>query len=304
MPSPFKSIGNAVRNHPVIVASWAATAGVLLGGFVTVQVLAPDRPVEKIGPGTAVAESKSEPKPAAEPVASAGTEQTTGQDVASTRCEQQTWPHLSSDCLDAMGDKNRAARVITTDRIDPPAVAPAAPKPADPVPVKPAVAAAPIPPATSPAAAVAETPKKKPEPAPASTVFAAPEGAPDKLATGAESVPAASAEKVEKKEAKQERKKHKRKARPEPKFIEPAEDEDGERAVAVDSSDDEVVDNRRTARVSRAERRRTVERRIVPRDADDEDGPFTDGRGERGERVIVIRRGGGGLFGNLFGGFD
>ena len=37
-------VRDGVRNHPVMVATTAATIGVLLGGFITVEALAPVKP--------------------------------------------------------------------------------------------------------------------------------------------------------------------------------------------------------------------------------------------------------------------
>ena len=41
---------------------------------------------------------------------------------ASTDCDQQTWPHLSRACMEEMRGKNRAPRVISTDKLDKPTV--------------------------------------------------------------------------------------------------------------------------------------------------------------------------------------
>ena len=58
MPSAsrFSSLRHTVRNHPVVVASSAASVGVLLGAFVAVQLLATPQPrvdsaaVRRVGP--------------------------------------------------------------------------------------------------------------------------------------------------------------------------------------------------------------------------------------------------------------
>ena len=116
MPSenPFTSPRDTVRSHPVIVASWAATAGLLLGGFVTLKVLAPE-PAAKIGTVQAAVETKPAPKPVAETTGSAPSEQAV---ASSTDCDHQTWPNLSRVCMEAMRGKNCPPRVVSTDKLD------------------------------------------------------------------------------------------------------------------------------------------------------------------------------------------
>ena len=107
MPSAnrFALVRETVRNHPVIVASWAATAGILLGGFVTLKVMAPEPRAEKIGTTHAAIETKAAPKPVAETIGSAPS----AESAASTDCDKQTWPYLSSACMEAMRGKNRGS---------------------------------------------------------------------------------------------------------------------------------------------------------------------------------------------------
>ena len=99
MPSArrFAFLRDTVRNHPVIVATTAATGGVLLGAFVAVQLLATPQPRadsawrslqwNQVAPKP-VDETKPAPKPVAETTGSAPT----GESVASADCDQQTWP--------------------------------------------------------------------------------------------------------------------------------------------------------------------------------------------------------------------
>jgi len=74
MPSAsrFASLRDTVRNHPVVVASSAASVGVLLGAFVAVQLLATPQPRadSAAAPQAAVA-SKGEAKPVPETTGSA-----------------------------------------------------------------------------------------------------------------------------------------------------------------------------------------------------------------------------------------
>src|SRR5947207_7682293 len=88
MPSAkrFALLRQTVRNHPLIVASSAASAGVLLGAFVAVQLLATPQPRidSAAAPQTALA-SKGEAKPMPETTGSAPSSDQT----ASADCEQQ-----------------------------------------------------------------------------------------------------------------------------------------------------------------------------------------------------------------------
>jgi hypothetical protein len=260
----FAFLRDTLRNHPVIVASTAATAGVLVGAFVAVQLLdtPQPRPVSVPAP-QAAAETKAAPKPVAETTGSAPT----GETVTSAECEQQTWPYLSRACIAEMRIKNRM-RLISTDRLDKPTVA-AIEAPAPAAEIKPASPASAMPtpaPAAAPVAA-------------AVAVFAAPESSPAALTAGAQdaqALPRAAAKPEAKKETgREKRERIAKKSKKKPKFktkIPPrpeAEDDDG--SVASVRSDDRA----------------------------DYDIPSYDGRGQR--RVTVIRRGGGGVFESLFG---
>jgi hypothetical protein len=293
MPSAnrFAFVRETVRNHPGIVASWAATAGILLGGFVTLKVMAPEPRVEKIGTTHAAIETKAAPKSVAETTGSAPSAET----VASTDCDKQTWPYLSRACMEAMRGKNREPRVVSTDTLDKPTIsaiesptpAPPAeqPKPADPPPSAPVVAS------TAPAATA--------EPATAAPTAVEVDPVP---VAKAEEKPSPPADQKEAKQEKHERfaKKAKRKLKFDPKAEPKAQpkdqSDDGDGDVASAEADDRPSEGR-IAR-GRADRRRIVERWTER----DYNVPSTDGRGDR--RVTVIRRdNGGGIFGNLFGGF-
>ena len=110
MPSAnrFAFVRDTVRNHPVIVASWAATAGILLGGFVTLKVHGSrSRAPAKIGTAQAAAEAKAGAE-ARRGDHRLGAER--GESVASTDCDKQTWPYLSRACMEAMRGKEPRRR--------------------------------------------------------------------------------------------------------------------------------------------------------------------------------------------------
>lgn len=228
---PLGSFG-LLRNHPVIVASGAAAAGVLLGAFVAVQVLATP---EKTAAGAALPQAAAEPRPAppiAETTGSARVAEPARSDVSAGGCDEQTWPDLTRGCM-----KNGGARVD-----DFPArhdVARSAAPPVQPV------AAASDPPATASRA-----------PAPVAAAAAQPDQAAAKPQP--KQKPKRVARKYQHKPAKREY------------------DGDGSNAYARDDR--------------RYDRARRVVQRYDRRDADDGD-----------RRVTVIRRGGGDLFGGLFG---
>ena len=117
----------------------------------------------------------------------------------------------------------------------------------------------------------------------------------------AEDKPSQPADQTEAKQEKHERvaKKAKRKPKAEPKAQPKDESNDDDDHVASADADDRPSDDRvRRSTRGRADRRRIVERWTER----DYNVPSTDGRGDR--RVTVIRRdNGGGIFGNLFGGF-
>jgi hypothetical protein len=300
MPSAsrFSSLRHTVRNHPVVVASSAASVGVLLGAFVAVQLLATPQPradsaaAPQAGiaskPQAAVA-SKMEVKPAeAKPAP-----ETTGSAPASDRtasvdCERETWPHLSRPCMEEMQSKHRT-RVISTDKLDKSTVAaieatsptrpeskPAAPAVADAKPVSPSPS-----PSLSPVGLAAAP----------SAVFAAPDPSPTAL-TSTASQPAADTE-----AKKEKRVATKSKRKPKAPAIQESDDDDT--SVASNASDDRVSDERTRRRDDRSDRR-IDRRRIVERWTEREyDVPASNGDGRR--RVTVIQRGGGGLFESLFG---
>src|SRR2546421_6090358 len=146
MPSArrFAALRDTVRNHPVIVASSAASVGVLLGAFVAVQLLPTPQPgADSTAAPQAALATKAEalaPKGDAKPAP-----ETTGSAPSSDRatsvdCEQETWPYLSRPCMEEMQSKYRT-RVISTDKLDQPTIkaieasppAPSRSKPATPV---------------------------------------------------------------------------------------------------------------------------------------------------------------------------
>jgi hypothetical protein len=293
MPSAnrFVFVRETVRSHPFLIASWAAMGGILLGGFVTLKMIQPEPRGEKVGPAQAVAQSSPAPKPVAETTGSAS-----AGGSAAADCDHQTWPNLSRACIDAMQAKNRAPRVVSTDHLSKPtvsAIEAPAPSPSA-TPPTPAPVTAETTPVTSPAPA---------NPAPAAAVFAAPESSPGALVgkAKAEENPPQPADQKEAKQEKHERvaKKAKRKPKVEPKTQprdESSDDDDhvanvDDQTMVSDDPDDRVVRGR-------IDRRRVVERRP----AREYDVPAEDGSGDR--RIMVIRRdNGGGIFGNLFGGF-
>src|SRR5262245_28126223 len=131
--SPFAPPRSGLlRRHPFIIATGAATAGVLLGGYVAVQLLGTP---EKQGPGVKpVQAAVVQPKPAAPPIAettgSAPTESAAAPaiaptNVATTDCSRQTWPNLTRDCM-----KNGGERVTPSDKPDRPATTASNPPPA------------------------------------------------------------------------------------------------------------------------------------------------------------------------------
>jgi hypothetical protein len=276
MPSA-NFLREAVRNHPVVVATTAATAGVLLGGFVAVQLLAVPEKTKADGatPPQVTAETKPVAKPVAETNGSASS-------VAATDCEQQTWPYLSRACMEELRRRNPAPRVVSTDKPgvieSQPATPPVESKPMLASPIKPAVAA------TAPPDVAVSTPPADPAPVAAPAVAAS-----TAEAVQPDSKPDAKAEDKQKRQAKKTKRKPKPAVKPDP------QDDEENRNVASSDSDDE--DGRGADR--RAERRPGRSGRIVERwtereyDVDSEDG------GRR--RVTVIRRNRGGPFENLFG---
>jgi hypothetical protein len=297
MPSARRSLRDGVRSHPVIVALSAASAGVLLGGFVAFQLLASPQPrVDSAAAQAPVAaktevasktETAPEPKPPAETTGSAPA----GERTASTDCDRETWPYLSPPCVEEMRSKHRT-RVISTDKLDTATInalqAPSAAPPAEPKPAAPAVAD------TKPVSTPPVNRAAAPSPA-----LAAPEQ-PAATATPPARVTSTAPPPRSKPSADTEAKKEKRiatKSNRKPKLEthaparQESDDDDGETPVASSTSGSRVADDRSSRRVDR--------RRIVERWTErDYDVPAYTGDG--GRRVTVIRRGGGGLFGDLF----
>jgi hypothetical protein len=271
-----------------MVATTAAACGVLLGGFVMVEVFAPAKPrPDSSGTAQAAAESKAVPKPAAETTGSAPADES----VASSDCDRQTWPNLSRICMEELR-KNRATRVVSTDKLDKATVSAieaqpqandetklAAPALWDPSMTSPEPIAAPAAPIVT-----ASAPTEAAETAPSPPAVASPAPAAEPPAQ------AAAAAEAKLKHAKKS--KHS-KPRAKPRL-------DGEdRAVATNDADDRATDER-PDRSRRDERRPDRSRRVVDRWTErDYDVPNEDGRGRR--QVTVIHRGGGGFFENLFG---
>jgi hypothetical protein len=282
----FAYLRETVRNHPAIVASTAATAGVLLGGFVAVQLLGTSQPFANgISKPQAVAEIKA--APVAETTGSA----VAGNDgVASAGCEAQTWPYLSQVCTKEYRSRHHAARVVSSDKLDKQMIEAIESKPAEIPSGSPLAAPAPWAPAVASVAPLAPAAL-----APAAS-SAAPESPPTAVAaTDTEASPAlAASQATAKNEAKEKHAANKTKRRPKAERKKPEFDDDDD-AVATAYSDER--DDGPVADIRHDRTRRIVERG-TERDYDVPD----EGRGPR--RVMVIRRGGGGLFGNLFGGYD
>ena len=253
----FAGLRQTVRSHPVIVATTAATGGVLLGAFVMFQVFVPTHP--QSGPVQAAVGSKTESKTTPETT----TPTTTGAAVAGDNaadCDQQTWPNLSRTCMEQIREKNRAARVVSTER--PPVAAiekveAVGSNPVTSAPVAPAMASV-APPAEPAVGAVPVA-----DPAPVAAAFAPPE----------EPQPAAKTQ--------PKPKKVKSKTKAEPRAV-AKRDVDSDDASAVASNDDDDRD-------VRAERRPDRSRRIVERWTErDYNVRADDGDGQR--RITVIRR--------------
>jgi hypothetical protein len=287
--------GRLFRNHPLLVATTAASGGVMLGAYVAFQIFA--APVEQRGAG--------QPAPL-QPVAQANAgdtkapaiAETTGSapardDVAADRCEGQTWPNLTRNCMEQMRSRT-PTRTVTTDRVENPApqmrTAPQAPS-GTAVANAPAIAPAPeAAPESGPAAQPANT-QTAAAPAPAAEPAAATANPPEAV-----------------KSVKRKVKEAKRKAK------NPKSEQGDNRALAYAPNgdrDDEQQFDRNDRRSLRAEDRdgrfdRSRRERVIVRGEDDDDGDRVSERGDR--RVIVIRReresggfGGGGIFGSLFG---
>jgi hypothetical protein len=299
----FAFMRDTVRSHPFLIASWAAMGGILVGGFVTLKMLQPESRAGKLGPAQVVAEARPAPKPVAETTGSAPA----GESAAAVDCDHQTWPYLSRVCMEAMQAKNRAPRVISTDNLDKstvsaieaptPSAATSTTSPAAPPPPTPAPVTAVTTPVASPAQAI---------PAPTGAVAVAPQSAPGAVVSKAQAEEKPS-QPADQKEAKREKhEKHERvakKAKRQPKVdpqVQPRDESNDEDDRVANADDQATVSDPSDVRIvrGRADRRRIVERRP----AREYRVPAEDGSGDR--RIMVIRRdNGGGIFGNLFGGF-
>jgi len=310
MASSKGLLRETVRNHPLIVASTAATAGLLLGGLFSMQLLDTSQPRAGSTAAPLAATEIKAGKPAPETSGSASA----GERVVSSECGRQTWPYLSRDCMEEYRRTHRAARVVSTDKLDKQTVDsienPKAPADlAAPAPWSPAVASTdPLTPeSVVPIASVPASAATGIEPTPASTAKTSPPtptpsqavvtnedeasvNREEKAAAKSEEKTAAKGEEKEKHAAKKARRKPKseRRAPPSP---DADDDSDDGTVTAAYSDDDEPV------ATTRRERPRIVRRGP----ARDYDGPGEDDGGRR--RVIVIHRDRGGLFGSLFGGF-
>jgi hypothetical protein len=255
---------------PLIIATTAATAGVLLGGFVVVQLLGtPSKQDDAGNPARAAVEAQAPPSVAPPHIA-----ETTGSGsadtVAAKDCDQQTWPNLTRNCIKNGAAVASTAATQTTDSAA-----------ADAKPAAPPIASVPVNTADAPAA-VHQEPK-----AASASVTAAVDPKP---APAAEVKPAAeqTAEKADAK-TKHVAKKSKRKAKESSRKPAKELDDEDNASFADNASDD------------RADRRSRRSPRIVERWTErDYDVPDDDGYGRR---HVVIRRGYDRPFGGLFGGF-
>lgn len=291
-----------IRNHPVIVASSAATAGVLMGGFVAVQLLATPAKVD-VGATPPASQATVNTKPAPPPPIAETTESApaappASDTVAAADCDKQTWPNLSRECM-----KNGGTRVSSTDRRDKatggaieasaphgdaakPATAPAAPPataPATTVATPPPAVTTAIahnPPSASPA--MPEQPAKTAAVTPESAMNTAPAAKSDPVVQPASAAARPNSKSKPKSKYAAKKSKHK-----------PAkqefDDDNGIDAVASEDSDERGSNLR-----DRRDRSRRVVQRWIERDYGDDDGP---------RRTVVIRRGDG-IFGTLFGNDD
>jgi len=284
-PGPFSFL----RNHPVLLASGAASTGVLLGAYVAVQLLGTPAKVDtaKINPATAPSTAvASEPPPPiasrpAPPIAdtngSAPAAEPARSDVASVDCGKQTWPNISHDCLKG------APRVISANKPDQSTTKPPASARSQTATFQ---NASPTNVATTTGVAAKTEPAATPQPGVAARSASAPVEPPKPAETAAAKASAPEA-------AEQPPAKEATKAKITKRFAKRTRRKPAKQQINDDSffanGDDGVRDPRRYDR----------SHRLVQRsERDDDDRGSDDGR-----RVIVIRRGGGGLFGDLFGNF-
>ena len=263
MPSVhrFTGLRKTVRSHPVIVATTAATGGVLLGAFVMFQIFAPAHPQD--GSMQAAAETKPAPKAVAASIVPTTTgAAVAGETTATTDCDQQTWPNLSRVCMEQMREKSRTARTVSTDNRPVAAIEKVEPA-VESKPVGPAPVAQPVASVTPPVEPVVSAPSTAADPAPpAAVAVATPE-------PRAEANPQPRSERAAKKA---------KVKKAEPKVVVKRDaDDDDESAVASD--DDDVRP------VRRADRSRRIVEGWTERDYDVR---ADDGDGQR--RITVIRR--------------
>ncbi|WP_157100444.1 hypothetical protein [Rhodoplanes sp. Z2-YC6860] len=280
--------GRLFRNHPLLVASTAASGGVLLGAYVAFQIFA--APVEPRGPASPqpVAQAKADTRAPAI-AETTGSAPATDDVAAADRCQGQTWPNLTRDCMEQMRSRT-PTRTVTTDHVE------------KPVPQTQTAPQAPSGTAVATAPSIAPSPEAS---QPANTQTAAtPMPAAEPAAAAANPPDAAKPAKAERRKFKEAKRKAKK----------PKSEEGGDRALAyapTGDREDEQPFDRNDRRSLRAEDRdgrfdRSRRERVIVRGEDDDDGNRVFERGDR--RVIVIRReresggfGGGGIFGNLFG---
>jgi hypothetical protein len=255
-----------MKSHPFVFATTAATAGVLLGGFVAVQLLGtPAKQDAGAQPPQIALRTKAPPHIGEVPSQSA---ETTGSATTETAfavdCSKQTWPNLTRECM-----KNGGALAPASKPAAPPIASVTASTASS------TNAANNPPPLVAPPNATAT-----PEPAPAATTAAL---SPVQAAAKPETKPEAKLEAQPKQVAKKAKRKVKK-----PEKRELNNDDDNRAAFASDDSGD---------RFDRSDRSRHVVTRWTQRDYD-----VPDDQGG-GRRHVVVRRGGGGPFGMLFGGF-
>jgi hypothetical protein len=288
---PARRRPGIVRNHPLLVATTAASAGVVLGAYVAVQLLV-TTPTKNDDAARQTVQAAAESKTVQTATESKAVRaETTGQapsgdrDGTTTDCSRQTWPYLSRDCMEL---NKSAPRVVSTDKLDQPTVKaienPPTPERTGPLPQASANASAVTTP--PPAAAAATAPSAAPGVTAATTVpTAAPaQGGVDQAAAGDLAPPKVTKTK--------HAKKPKQRSKPDDRTLAKAEDDDQALAKADDNDDAPVSRESREERrtLSSPDRSRRVGERWTGRE--EYDVPSSDGRGQR--RVTVIRRNGGG----------
>ena len=186
---PRRRRSGIVRNHPLLVATTAASAGVVLGAYVAVQLLV-TAPTKNDDAARQTVQAAAESKTVQTATESKAVRaETTGQapsgdrDGTTTDCSRQTWPYLSRDCMEL---NKSAPRVVSTDKLDQPTVNaienPPTPERTGPLPQASANASAVT---TPPPAAAAATAASAAPAAPTTVPTAAPaQGGADQAAAG------------------------------------------------------------------------------------------------------------------------